>query len=119
MSDVRALTAADMGAFESAAHAAFHEDRNPADDEMNARIVEPERALGVFEDGEIVATAAALTRELTVPGGIVPVAAVTGVGVVPGHTRRGHMTALMRRQIDDLQERGDAVAALWASEGAL
>ena len=90
MSEIRALTPADMEAFESAAHAAFHEDRNPADDELNALLVEPERALGVFDGGEIVATAAALTRELTVPGGMVPVAAVTGVGVVPGHTRRGH-----------------------------
>jgi predicted acetyltransferase len=117
--EVRALTRADMAAFELAAHAAFHEDPHPADDEMNARIIEPERALAVFEDGEMVATAAALTRELTVPGAILPVAAVTGVGVVPGHTRRGHMRTLMRRQIDDVRERGEAVAALWASEGAI
>ena len=60
-----------------------------------------------------------LSRELTVPGAIVPVAGVTAVGVVPGHTRRGHLRALMRRQLDDVHARGEAVAALWASEGAI
>jgi hypothetical protein len=40
---------------------------------------------------------------------------VTHVGVSPTHTRRGVATALMARQIRDLQSRGEIVATLRAS----
>jgi predicted acetyltransferase len=52
----------------------------------------------------------------TVPGAIVPAAGVTIVGVLPTHTRRGVLTQLMRAQLDDIHERGEPIAALWASE---
>jgi len=113
---IRTLDRDELLAFETAARSAFHEEGHPADVEIDRALLEPERTLAVFEDGDIVATAAALSRELTVPGGIVPVAGVTGVGVVPGQTRRGHLGALMRRQLDDVHE---PVAALWASEGGI
>jgi predicted acetyltransferase len=119
VTELRALGPAEMEAFETAAHSAFHEDAHPDDAAINMRLLEPERTLAVLEDGEVVATAAVLTRELSVPGAIVPAAAVTGVGVVPGHTRRGHLGALMRRQLDDIRAAGEAVAVLWASEGAI
>jgi predicted acetyltransferase len=62
-----------------------------------------------------------LTRDLTVPGLVpVPVAAVTAVGVLPDHRRRGALTMLMRAQLHELHEtRGDPIAALWASEGGI
>ena len=41
---------------------------------------------------------------------------VTAVGVLPTHRRRGLLTALMRRQLDDVRAAGESVAALWASE---
>jgi predicted acetyltransferase len=44
------------------------------------------------------------------------VAGTTIVGVLPTHRRRGLLRALMRAQLDDCRERGDAAAALWASE---
>ena len=56
---------------------------------------------------------------MTVPGAVVPCAAVTAVGVVPTHRRRGLLTAMMRRQLEDVHARGEPVAILWASEGAI
>ena len=54
------------------------------------------------------------------PGGaVLPLAAVTGVGVRADRTRRGLLTALMRAQLDDLRERGDVLALLWASEAGI
>jgi predicted acetyltransferase len=38
---------------------------------------------------------------------------------VPTHRRRGLLTSMMRRQLDDVRERGDLIAALVASEGAI
>ncbi|GAA2914423.1 GNAT family N-acetyltransferase [Streptosporangium fragile] len=56
---------------------------------------------------------------MTVPGGPLPVAGVTAVAVLPSHRRRGILSSLMARQLSDLHERGEAVAALYASEAAI
>ena len=45
-----------------------------------------------------------------------PAAGVTIVGVLPTHTRRGVLTQLMRAQLDDIHQRGEPIAVLWASE---
>src|SRR4051794_29540574 len=67
----------------------------------------------------MVATTGIFTRELTVPGGLVRMPGVTLVGVLPTHRRRGVLTQLMRRQIDDIHAAGEPIAALWASENAI
>jgi predicted acetyltransferase len=54
-----------------------------------------------------------------VPGSVLPTAAITSVAVAPTHRRRGVMTALMRRQLDEVHARGEPVAALYASETAI
>ena len=117
--ELRAATREEFDDFSRAALWAFHREFTDADRRRYERIDEPERSLAWFDDGRIVATTSAFTRELTVPGAAVACAAVTAVAVVPTHRRRGLLTAMMRRQLDDLRERGDAVAILWASEGTI
>ena len=53
---------------------------------------------------------------MTVPGAVVQAAGVTTVGVLPTHRRRGVLSAMMRAQLDDVRERGEPIAVLWASE---
>lgn len=79
-------------------------------------MLERHRQLGAFSAGELVGHAAAFTQELSVPGGCVPAAGVTWVGVSPASRRRGALSMLMARQLGDLGEHGEPVAALWASE---
>jgi predicted acetyltransferase len=117
--ELRPATREEFDDFSRAAMTAFHREYTDHDRERYGQIDEPERSLAWFDDGRIVATTGAFTRELTVPGAIVPCAAVTAVAVVPTHRRRGLLTGMMRRQLDDLHERGDAVAVLWASEGTI
>ena len=74
------------------------------------------RMHAAFDDGRIVAGAGAFPFELTVPGGTVPAAGVTAVGVLPTHRRRGIMRAMMRTQLDDVHARDEPVAILFASE---
>jgi ribosomal protein S18 acetylase RimI-like enzyme len=83
--------------------------------------IEPGRSLGAFDaDGQLVGGADAYTSWLTVPGGArVPHGAVTHVGVLPTHTRRGIVTALITRQLHDLAARGEVVASLRASEAVI
>src|SRR5438105_11399722 len=80
------------------------------------RVLDHERMHAAWDDGKIVGGAGAFTFEMTVPGGTVPTAGVTVVGVYPTHRRRGVLRSMMRAQLDDVHERGEPLAALWASE---
>ena len=116
--------------------------RPPAEDELRAAMVAAETAFGTgaiedddwererqalpaarahaaFDGGKPVALAGAYTFDLTVPGGELPCAGVTWVGVIPTHRRRGILRDLMRRQLEDVGGWGEPIAALWASEAAI
>ncbi len=75
-----------------------------------------ERMHAAWDDGRIIGGAGAFPFELTVPGGTLPCGGVTVVGVLPTHRRRGVLRAMMRAQLDDIRERGEPLATLWASE---
>lgn len=81
-----------------------------------ARVLDHERMHVAEENGVVVGGASAFDFQLTIPGAIVPAAGVTIVGVLPTHRRRGILTDLMRAQLDDVHERGEPLAVLWASE---
>lgn len=87
--------------------------------ELYLGVTEFDRSLGAFDDGRLVGVTAVCSLTMTVPGGPIPVAGVTAVGVLPSHRRRGVLSTLMRRQLDDLRDGGEAVAALYASESAI
>ncbi len=91
----------------------------PPDEEFFERWVRTlphERMHAAFEDGQIVGGAGAFPFELSVPGGSLPCAGVTGVGTQPTHRRRGALRSLMDAQLRDVHERREPIAALWASE---
>ena len=90
------------------------------EEDFVSRIPVPEGRMHVAQDGDaIVGGAAALPLDLTVPGRPVRAAGVTVVGVLPTHRRRGILRDLMRAQLDAVRERGEPLAVLWASEGAI
>jgi predicted acetyltransferase len=86
------------------------------DAERFSRLMPMERMLAAFDDGQIVAGAGAYPLQLTLPAGPVACAGVTVVGVLPSHRRRGLLRRMMDAQLRDVRERGEPVAALWASE---
>ena len=69
-----------------------------------------------FDGDQIVGGAGAYSYDFTVPGGSLPCAGVTVVGVYPTHRRRGALRGMMLAQLADVHERGEPIAALWASE---
>jgi predicted acetyltransferase len=97
----------------------FGHELEEADIERTRRVADFERAIAAYDGAEIVGTAATLALDLTVPGSSVRAGGVTAVTVLPTHRRRGILTEMMRRQLDGLRERGEPVAILWASEGAI
>jgi predicted acetyltransferase len=82
-------------------------------------IIPPDRIHAAFEDGQAVGSGGVFPFETGIPGGLIRAAGVTLVGVLPTHRRRGILRQLMRAQIDDIHERGEPMAYLWASEDAL
>ena len=77
------------------------------------------RVHAAWDGDDIVGGTGAFTYRMSVPGGAIPTAGVTIVGVQPTHRRRGVLTALMRAQLEDSRARGDAAAYLWASESTI
>jgi len=118
--EIRPITGEEFVAYNNIDSAAFGTPVDTAEIEARRPIFEFDRSLAAFADGEMVGSAGAYTFELTLPGGAtLPVPGVTWVAVLPTYRRRGILTALMRRQLDDFRERGEAVAVLNASESLI
>jgi predicted acetyltransferase len=117
--EIRATSSEEFPAFARGVGRAFSE--HPAQEEIDAwqMVHEPKRSLAAFEGAEIVGTAGAFTMTLSIPGGALPMAGVTAVGVASTHRRRGILTAMMRRQLGDVRDLGEPLAGLWASEGPI
>lgn len=106
-------------AFLEAGEIAFSERVRDEDVPPWEAIFEPDRAIAAYDGDRIVGTAGILSFELTVPGGVLPAAGVTLVGVQPTHRRRGILRRMMRDQLDAIHDRGEPLAILWASEGSI
>lgn len=117
--EIRPVTAEEFDTWARAVDRAFGS--HLRDEELAAYrpIFEPAHSLAAFEGKDIVATTGAFSLVLTIPGGRLPMPGVTGVGVAPTHRRRGLLTMLMRRELDDFRESGQLIAGLWASEGSI
>lgn len=85
-----------------------------------SQLTEPGRYLGALDGTEIVGGADSYPGWLVVPGGArVPHAAVTHIGVLPTHRRRGIVRELVAHQLRDIAARGEVVASLRASEAVI
>src|SRR5436190_20911234 len=118
--EIRPVTEADDVAYYDAMDRAFGHRFSHDDLDLVRSITERDRTLAAFDGSDIVGTAGAFSLTLTVPGGGDPaMAGITAVGVLPSHRRRGILSAMMRRQLQDVRDRGEPLAGLWASEGAI
>ncbi|GAA3126733.1 GNAT family N-acetyltransferase [Streptomyces rameus] len=88
--------------------------------ELDRSLTEFDRSLAVWDADTLVGTAGAFSFRMTVPGGaVVPTAGVTMVSVAATHRRRGVLTSMMRRLLEDARAKGEPLAALFASEPAI
>jgi predicted acetyltransferase len=80
------------------------------------RVLPLDRMHAAFDGTRVAGGAGEFAFEFSIPGGAVPCAGVTVVGVYPTYRRRGVLTAMMRTQLRAAHDRGDPIAALWASD---
>jgi predicted acetyltransferase len=117
---IRPVTEDEIPAFLTVDQHAFHE--GPRSERSRANFlarVELDRTLAAFDGETIVGGAGIYSFQMRVPGAMAAVAGVSLVSVLPSHRRRGILSALMRRQLADVSERGEAVAALFGSESGI
>jgi predicted acetyltransferase len=85
--------------------------------EARREIWELDRCIAAYDaTGAHCGSARSFGTHMSVPGGSVPAAAVTAVGVLPTHRRQGHLSRLMRAQLGDTVERSESVAILISAE---
>ncbi|MBC7375202.1 MAG: GNAT family N-acetyltransferase [Frankiales bacterium] len=118
-SDVRVLAPAELEAALRLLIHVFGQQAHDEDIPVELDTADPARFYGSFDDGALVAAAGSFDLRLTIPGAVIAAAGVTWVGVLPTHRRQGLLTSLVTRQLHDLHAADTAVAALWASEGAI
>jgi predicted acetyltransferase len=123
MWDIRTLSPEDVDLFRGRLARGFGQDGDPEDDAARERfeaIFEYDRTFAVFDGDDIIGTGGAFSFDLTVPGGRgVPMGGTTIITVQPTHRRRGVLRELMRRHLDDVADRGEPLAGLWASEASI
>ncbi len=116
--DLRVLAEAEWDDWFGTFALAFGGTPTPAGkEELWRDLVEVDRMLGAWDGDTCVGTAGSFSFRLSVPGGaLVDAAGVTTVSVAATHRRRGILTAMMRRQLDDVRALGEPLAVLTASE---
>jgi len=117
--EIRNPAADELRAAMESTHIVFAEPLSDDEFGRHSKMLPLHRFYAVYDDGLPVGTAGDYEFKLTVPGGELEAAGVTWVGVLPSHRRRGLLTQLMRRELDDVHERGEPLAVLWASEAAI
>jgi predicted acetyltransferase len=98
------------------AETAFGEEGSEEGTRRFRAVTDLDRTVAAFDGDDIVGTNSSFAFSMTVPGGELPTAGVTLVGVPPTHRRRGILRDMMRYQLEDVHKRGEPLAILWASE---
>lgn len=122
MWDVRTITSSEIDLFRQRFSRGFGEDHDTdeASRERFDALFDIERTLAAFDDGDMIGTCSGFSLGLTVPGGAdVPMGGTTVISVQPTHRRRGVLRALMDRHLTDVEDRGEPLAGLWASEASI
>ncbi len=120
--EIRVPLEDEMPAFRTALARGFtrHPRDEPQELDLFNRRFERDRALAVFDNGNIVGTTDIFSFNVTIPGGAsVPAAGVTMVTVAATHRRQGILRKIMSKQLADVRDRGEPFAFLWASESAI
>ena len=78
-----------------------------------------DRSIAVLDQGNIVGGAHSHRLEMSIPGASAVTAGVANIAVQPTHRRQGVMTRMMHHQMNDLHQREEPLAALFARESLI
>lgn len=110
--DIRPLTTADEEPAYRLRVRAFSSDPD-AEFDADVPYVPPKRRLGAFDGGRMIGHLACWEFGQWYGGRRVPMGGVAGVAITPESRRQGVASALLRRALRDMYERGELVSALY------
>jgi predicted acetyltransferase len=117
---IRTATADDTDAMRQVDGRNFGFDMTQADLELRTGVMDLDRFFLAFDGRELIGITGSFSFDVTLPGGAtLPMGGVTWVSVAVTHRRRGVMSQLMARAHADIDERGEPLAMLGASEGGI
>jgi predicted acetyltransferase len=114
--EIRSPAEDELRAAMQAGEAAFGEETREGEFERFSKMLPHDRWFAAYDGERPVGTTTSFPFRLTVPGGELATGGVTWVGVLPSHRRRGILRELMKQQLEDLRDRGESLAVLYASE---
>ncbi|MGH8924325.1 MAG: GNAT family N-acetyltransferase [Acidimicrobiia bacterium] len=117
--EVRPAAFDDADSFRQVMAHAFGFDPNEKTHERFQTMWEPDRSRCAYDDGKMVATLGTFSLQLSVPGAVLPAGGTSMVAVLPSHRRQGLLRKLMVAHLQDVDEREEPLAALWASESSI
>jgi predicted acetyltransferase len=116
---IRTVAPEEIPAVFRAGGIAFSDEWDPDEMDAEAGLMARERMVTAEDGGTLVAQGGAFEFQMTVPGGSVPTAGVTWIGVLPTHRRRGILTGMMAHIHEMAHRGGEPLAALWAAESLI
>jgi predicted acetyltransferase len=118
--EIRPITEDEFVPFNTATSENFGETPHPERYDLGRPIFEFDRTVAAFDGSRIVGTSGFQSFEMTLPGlTTVPFGGITFVTVAPTHRRRGILTSMMRRLLEDSEARGDVLTGLMSSESII
>ncbi|NNC75018.1 MAG: GNAT family N-acetyltransferase [Acidimicrobiia bacterium] len=119
--EIRVPTDSEIPAFRRAIIEGFSDDAKNDEERVERfrKAFELDRFLAAYDGDDIVGTFGAFSFDMAVPGGTLGTAGTTIVTVRPTHRRQGLLTSMMDKHLVDAADRGEPLAALWASESSI
>ena len=117
--EIRSIAEDELEEFVRADSRAFGNYPSDEDVKRGMAVTDPTRTFAAFDAGALVGATSSIPIEMAVPGAHVAMAGVTDVSVQSTHRRQGILTRLMERQLHDLHEAGEPMAALYCSESII
>lgn len=97
----------------------FGFDPDAGDVERFRKVFDWDRIRAAHDGEAIVGTVGAHSLDLTVPGATMACGGTTIVSVLPTHRRRGILRMMLDSHLEDVREREEPIAGLWASDSAI
>lgn len=117
--DIRPATQAEMGQIGTLTSYVYGGAFGDGEDNFTTRNNLPEWTLCAFDGYTLAASYAAIPFTMRANGRAMAMAGVTIVGTLPEYRRQGLLRRITERSFADMRERGQTVAALWASQAAI
>ncbi len=117
--DIRPLVEDELPELRRITSYAFADSRSDEERRSLPDPLHPEWTTCAYVDGRLATTFGAYPFQVRLNGAAVPMAGVTAVATLPEFRRRGLLRQVMTRSFGEQRERGQSLAILWASLGAI